>query len=122
MAVLHVKSPNGTSYSMTIVTSGTTESIQANGWCKFPNGLMLQWGAWDIATTSGSSRWWVPLPISVNTVYTVTTGISASGLPQGAIAYNGFNSNNICMVCSDGSWSWWPEGEPFGVQAIITCI
>jgi hypothetical protein len=43
-------------------------------------------------------------------VYTVTTGISAAGLPQGAIAYNGYNGSSICMVCSDGAWGWWPEG------------
>lgn len=44
MAVLHVKSPDGTSYNMTIVTSGVTESLHDQGWCKLPNGLIFQWG------------------------------------------------------------------------------
>ena len=52
MAVLHVKSPNGTTYNMTIVTSGSpTESLQQNGWGKFPNGIMIQWGYTAIITT-----------------------------------------------------------------------
>ena len=46
MAILHVKSPDGTDYNMTIETSGTTESIQPNGWCKLPNRLMIQWQTW----------------------------------------------------------------------------
>ena len=46
MAVLHVKTPNGNTYNMTIVTSGVTESSfdSSGGWCKIPNGLIIQWG------------------------------------------------------------------------------
>ena len=57
MAVLHVKSPNGTTYNMTIVTSGVTESLQPNGWCKLPNGLLIQWLAFTGTKNSAGYDW-----------------------------------------------------------------
>lgn len=73
MAVLHVKSPNGTSYAMTIVTSASpSESIASNGWCTFPNGLMMQWGQ-----TGGVAGWntWITLPLRMTQYFCcVATG------------------------------------------------
>ena len=50
MAHLHVKTPNGTAYSIdldTVTSQGSTPSTGENGengWCKLPNGLIIQFG------------------------------------------------------------------------------
>ena len=73
MAVLHVKSPNGTGYAMTIVTSAIpSESIASNGWCTFPNGLMMQWG--QTGAVTGWSTW-ITLPLRMTQYFCcVATG------------------------------------------------
>ena len=44
MAILHVKTPNGTTKTVDLETMNITSSLQQNGWCKLPNGLIIQWG------------------------------------------------------------------------------
>ena len=45
MAVLHVKSPNGTSYNMNLdcIKSDSGSKAQ-NGYAYFPSGILIQWG------------------------------------------------------------------------------
>lgn len=43
MAYIYAKSPNGTTQSINIDTMNITSSLQQNGWCKLPNGLIFQW-------------------------------------------------------------------------------
>ena len=43
MAILHVKTPNGTTKTVDLETMNITSSLQQNGWCKLPNGLIIQW-------------------------------------------------------------------------------
>ena len=116
MAVLHVKSPNGTSYNMTIVTSGTTESIAVNGWYRFPNGLLMQWGAYDLRDTGpGDSRWRVPLNISITTpLFAMACG--RAGLPQGVVNVYSLVEDFIAIVACTTTWDWLPQEWSFGVS------
>lgn len=43
MAKLYAKSPSGEDALLSISITGFTQSLQQNGWCKLPNGLLLQW-------------------------------------------------------------------------------
>ena len=43
MATLYAYSPNGTQATLDYTIMGFTQSLQQNGWCKLPNGLILQW-------------------------------------------------------------------------------
>ena len=57
MAKLYAKAPDGSDALLSIVITGFTQSLQQNGWCKLPNGLLIQWrencsGSWGIAFTS----------------------------------------------------------------------
>ena len=53
MAKLYAKSPSGEDALLSISITGFTQSLQQNGWCKLPNGLLVQWRG----------------PISSNTTY-----------------------------------------------------
>ena len=44
MAKLYAKAPDGSDALLSIVITGFTQSLQQNGWCKLPNGLLFQWG------------------------------------------------------------------------------
>lgn len=43
MAKLYAKAPDGSDALLSIVITGFTQSLQQNGWCKLPNGLLIQW-------------------------------------------------------------------------------
>ena len=43
MAKFYAKAPDGSDATLSITVSGFTQSLQQNGWCKMPNGLILQW-------------------------------------------------------------------------------
>ena len=43
MAILHVKTPSGTTKTVDLETMNIESSLQQNGWCKLPNGLIIQW-------------------------------------------------------------------------------
>ena len=46
MAVLHVKSPNGTDYNMNLNNlASNSGGIGGQGWAPLPNGVIIQWGA-----------------------------------------------------------------------------
>ena len=58
MAILHVKTPNGTTKTVDLETMNITSSLQQNGWCKLPNGLIIQWlgiPVENIGTATGTS-------------------------------------------------------------------
>ena len=43
MAILHVKSPEGTTHTIDLATMNV-EGTPGAGWTKFQNGLIIQWG------------------------------------------------------------------------------
>ena len=57
MAILHVKTPNGTTKDVNLETMNIESDLQQNGWCKLPNGLIIQWT--DVTTGNGGwFDWW----------------------------------------------------------------
>ena len=114
MAILHVKSPNGTTYNMTIVTSGTTESLDTTGWCRLPNGLIIQWT--DVTTGNGGwFDWWFPI------VFTSFRSCSFCHGP-GAEAVGGFiggyTDHSLSGRVQNLDWN----GGPGGWDILITVI
>ena len=67
MATLYAYSPNGTQATLSYSVIGFTQSLQQNGWCKLPNGLILQWGY----TANGNSDSVNKFNISFKSVFTV---------------------------------------------------
>ena len=45
MAKFYAKAPDGSDALLSIVLTGFTQSLQQNGWCKLPNGLLIQWSS-----------------------------------------------------------------------------
>ena len=70
MAILHVKTPNGTTKTVDLETMNITSSLQQNGWCKLPNGLIIQWG---FTIKPITNQTWVnnPFPLAYTTTYSV---------------------------------------------------
>ena len=50
MAKFYAKAPDGSDALLSIVLTGFTQSLQQNGWCKLPNGLLFQWRSESIYT------------------------------------------------------------------------
>ena len=45
MAILHVKTPNGTTKNINLETMNIDYGVQPSvGWFKLPNGIIIQWG------------------------------------------------------------------------------
>ena len=96
MATLYAYSPNGTQATLSYSVIGFTQSLQQNGWCKLPNGLILQWG-------KGPNRSTLPLTFpnkglcgtgcSSSSGYNIYTSISKTQI----VFQNG--SNNNSWVC-----------------------
>ena len=43
MAKFYAIAPNGDSAVLSISLQNMDQSLQQNGWCKLPNGLIIQW-------------------------------------------------------------------------------
>ena len=72
MAKLYAKAPDGSDALLSIVITGFTQSLQQNGWCKLPNGLLFQWSK----SSTGEPGYWT-LPISMS-LYSGVTAISGN--------------------------------------------
>ena len=73
MATLYAYSPNGTQATLSYSVIGFTQSLQQNGWCKLPNGLILQWGFKQGPFGNGIE---VPFIIKLNNFYISNTSIN----------------------------------------------
>ena len=69
MAKLYAKSPSGEDALLSISITGFTQSLQQNGWCKLPNGLLVQWRQSERVSTSNSNYKY--FPINFNTIYSL---------------------------------------------------
>lgn len=92
MAFLHVKSPNGTSYSFNLknIITQTAISGGSNGYLSLNNGIIFVW----IAGNIGADKWNdITLPISVSSIYNVmvtdrdATANIKSLSPSNSLAY-----------------------------------
>ena len=48
MAKFYAKAPNGDDAVLSISIQNFTQSLQQNGWCKLPNGLIIQWNELEV--------------------------------------------------------------------------
>lgn len=78
MATLYAYSPNGTQATLSYSVIGFTQSLAQNGWCKLPNGLILQWGY-----CKGFINNKIPFPITFNSVYYVISTMCSIGFASG---------------------------------------
>ena len=69
MAKLYAKAPDGSDALLSIVITGFTQSLQQNGWCKLPNGLLFQWSELETDIDGDLSKW--DYPIVFNQVFTI---------------------------------------------------
>ena len=63
MAKLYAKAPDGSDALLSIVITGFTQSLQQNGWCKLPNGLLIQWS--NITLTDDMNKMTITIPFSI---------------------------------------------------------
>ena len=74
MAILHVKTPNGTTKTVDLETMNITSSLQQNGWCKLPNGLIIQWSQPQLRGTPVGAYSYLYYPIQFsNNIFSIVT-------------------------------------------------
>ena len=78
MAKLYAKAPDGSDALLSIVITGFTQSLQQNGWCKLPNGLLFQWPG-HFRMVSGDPRIWT-FPLSINEIYSILMTMNDTSL------------------------------------------
>lgn len=76
MAYIYAKSPNGTTQSINIDTMNITSSLQQNGWCKLPNGLIFQWQVHTETNYIGKT--WITVNWPLQNLQTKTVQITCS--------------------------------------------
>ena len=79
MAKFYAKAPDGTDATLSITVEGFTQSLQQNGWCKMPNGLILQW----LTNTSSGSHFTTNFIINTNTTFYLSYIILGNGTYHG---------------------------------------
>ena len=84
MAKFYAKAPDGTDATLSITVEGFTQSLQQNGWCKMPNGLILQWGL----ETSGFRTKTVTFQIAYTSFCNVVAGLSSNVASYAMAVYN----------------------------------
>ena len=115
MAKLYAKAPDGSDALLSIVITGFTQSLQQNGWCKLPNGLLFQWSQ-AYATPSNSNDRYFPPPLE-------TTALSIQAIHSG-------RDGNVNIINSNRGENWnityyfktnWTE-FPNGIQIFYLLI
>ena len=80
MAKFYAKAPDGSDALLSIVLTGFTQSLQQNGWCKLPNGLLIQWTngiLGPIISSSPHTHYWLEqwyFPVTFNNLLSVLVG------------------------------------------------
>ena len=80
MAKFYAKAPDGSAALISIVLTGFTQSLQQNGWCKLPNGLLFQWSndtLGPIISSNPNTNYWVEqwyFPVTFNNLLSVLIG------------------------------------------------
>ena len=98
MAKFYAKAPDGSDALLSIVLTGFTQSLQQNGWCKLPNGLLIQW------SRGGSTFIY---PIKYTSWVVCNANFETYDLANDVDGYTqtGFIINSYRLVqCDFGSW------------------
>ena len=88
MAKFYAKAPNGDDAVLSISIQNFTQSLQQNGWCKLPNGLIIQWYN-PTYSTEGSFYTPIVWPLSVQN-FINCWGCIANASPTSTTSGNAF--------------------------------
>ena len=115
MAKLYAKAPDGSDALLSIVITGFTQSLQQNGWCKLPNGLLIQWRA--NPSISGDRSSTLSFPISfTKTRYAGVLTIIGSRTGEGSTsAYYNDIDNITKFKFTNDSVGTYISGGSFGI-------
>ena len=107
MAKLYAKAPDGSDALLSIVITGFTQSLQQNGWCKLPNGLLFQWGN-PFVNGDSVYDWTFPIGYS-SACYTGSAALSTNivgGIDVGKDQNTGFKplSKFQARTSNNGPW------------------
>ena len=90
-----------------LLNADITSSLSENGWCKLPNGLILQWGKIKLPNLTNEQTGVCTLPVAFpHAVFTIIMGSVAGSIAQSAGTQEGFSI--IRQTTSNFTWvsSW----------------
>ena len=93
MAKFYAKAPNGDDAVLSISIQNFTQSLQQNGWCKLPNGLIIQW----FNMTAAYSEVWQPYNIAITKFQLIVGTIIANNTPKNY--FSAFHATNDGFIC-----------------------
>ena len=76
MAKFYAKAPNGDDAVLSISIQAFTQSLQQNGWCKLPNGLIIQWFVKSTIDTGWDNNF-ITIPFHIQYKIDMFAGISS---------------------------------------------
>ncbi|UTU48067.1 phage tail protein [Mergibacter septicus] len=86
-----------------------TQNLAQNGWCRMPNGLILQWGFLSKSSLSGSYAT-VTFPISFTEIFNISLTAAARGVDGDNSHYIDTGVHNLTNQ-SFRVFSWWNGGN-----------
>ena len=95
MAKLYAKAPDGSDALLPIVITGFTQSLQQNGWCKLPNGLLFQWFGNSVNINKTTTFSYI-IEFRFNPYQLVGSYSSGVGIRSGLFEFTGYS--NYYMV------------------------
>lgn len=90
-----------------LLDADITSSLSENGWCKLPNGLILQWGKIKLPNLTNEQTGVCTLPVAFpHAVFTIIMGSVAGSIAQSAGTQEGFSIK--MQTTSNFTWvsSW----------------
>ena len=105
--ISHTHTANQITDFNTAVRNSFSGVSAENGWCKLPNGLILQWGKITLPNLTNEKTGVCTLPVTFpNTVFTIIMGSVAGTISQDANSQEGFSITR--QTTSNFTWvsSW----------------
>lgn len=118
MATLYAYSPNGTQATLSYSVIGFTQSLEQNGWCKLPNGLILQWGFADPGKNIEQWTSSVTYPLAITSVYSISAVIGyVPSYPIACTAITSIEASIFKFKC----WGVNDASRHRGFRWMMTC-
>lgn len=109
MATLYAYSPNGTQATLSYSVIGFTQSLQQNGWCKLPNGLILQWGNKSTTSAITTTKFKYPISLKDTPLLALSAAIDSDNWNGQAVLWHSLRNitNTQLSVASSTFNSWY---------------
>ena len=114
MATLYAYSPNGTQATLSYSVIGFTQSLQQNGWCKLPNGLILQWGSANETRTKGYHTFNFPISATILIVVSMLKSNRNGVLELGWHGIGTWSSSQVNIT-----WNTYEDSSPVNMVGFI---